>query len=112
MRFDDPRRAFKVVECEGVECVAELIVPSDTTVIYPMKPSGSWNNEHLRVESAIVGDIEADRTVAHSVIDDSFLYAEGERVVPEDFDADVAKVSAPGIHVFATRKGAEHWSDD
>lgn len=112
MTFDEPRRAFKKVgrpdsDRDGYVCT--LLVPEGARVVYPVKPSGSWNNEHLRVEEAIVDDIEGDRTEAYAATGTHFRYAEGERAVPDDFCADPSVVSAPGIHCFAVRTGAEHW---
>ena len=103
--FDEPRLAYKQVS-DGR--VATLIVPSGAKVIYPIS-SGSWNNEHLRVSEAIVDEIEGDETRAENAMESGFWYVEGERVVPDQFSDDQTVVSAPGIHVFATYKGAQHW---
>lgn len=108
LTFEEPRRAFKKVDADGEEVVCTLIVPAGARVVYPQS-AGSWNNEHLRIEAASVHEIDADTTLARSIINPEFLYREGERVVPEQFSDDVTTPSAPGIHVFATRKGAEHW---
>lgn len=105
LTFDEPRHAYKKVSDERV---CTLLVPPDTRVVYPQS-SGSWNNEHLRVEAAIVDDIEGDETRAENAMATGFWYVEGERVEPEDFSTDVSEVSAPGIHVFATEQGARHW---
>jgi hypothetical protein len=124
MEFDQPRHAYKSVAGDRV---CTLIVPADTPVVYPQS-SGSWNNEHLRVAEAIVDDISAPlrgresadssgdepdgewhETRAENAMESGFWYVEGERVEPDEFSDDVAKVSAPGIHVFATEVGARHW---
>lgn len=104
--FDDPRLAYKQVADERV---ATLLVPPETRVVYPAAPSRSWNNEHLRVEQAIVDSIEGDETRAENGMETGFWYEEGERVTPDEFDDSVDEVSAAGIHVFATYKGAAHW---
>jgi hypothetical protein len=105
MEFDQPRHAYKSV-AGGRVCT--LIVPADTPVVYPQS-SGAWNNEHLRVAEAIVDNIEGEDTRAENAMESGFWYVEGERVEPDEFSDNVAKVSAPGIHVFAREVGARHW---
>jgi hypothetical protein len=105
MEFDQPRHAYKSV-AGGRVCT--LIVPADTPVVYPQS-SGAWNNEHLRVAEAIVDDIGGEETRAENAMESGFWYVEGERVEPDEFSDNVAKVSAPGIHVFAREVGARHW---
>lgn len=103
--FDEPRRAFKKVSDERV---ATLIVPTGERIVYPVS-SGSWNNPKLRTERVIVDEIEGETDTARSIIDGETLYRVGHPVEPHEFCDDVEQVSAPGIHCFATRKGAEHW---
>jgi len=105
MAFEEPRKAYKKVDGGRV---ATLIVPAGTRVVFPVS-SGSWNNSKLRVEEAIVDEIEGGETVARSVVNGEILYRVGERVTPHEFCKDVERVSAPGIHCFATYKEAKHW---
>lgn len=114
--FDEPRFAFKKVTTETDDRVARLLILTGTRVVYPHKPSGSWNNTKLRVESAFVDDIEyvdrierAPELVTQSICSD-MEYESGTIVTPDEFDPDTSTVSAPGIHCFPTRKGAQHWS--
>jgi len=105
MEFDEPRYAYKQL---SDECVCRLIVPSGARVVYPVS-SGSWKNEHLRVESAIVDEIQGEETIVENAMESGFFYEEGECVEPDEFSADVEQVSASGIHVFAREHGARHW---
>lgn len=104
--FDRWKKAYKKAEND---VVITLLVPPQTRVVYPAAPKQSWNNSKLRLERAYVSNISGDSRVATSVCADDFTYHEHTLVYPHDFNPDPSKTSAPGIHCFPNRTGAEFW---
>ncbi len=99
---------YKKVGVEDGTSVATLRVPRTGTIVYP-DSSGSWNSTKIRVDEALVADIEGEYDTAYSLREPSFEYTVGELVEPSEFSSDPTTVSAPGIHCFPTRAGAVHW---
>jgi hypothetical protein len=113
--FDTPRTLWKRGHLQDDECIIELELPAGETLVYPCKPSHAWNNNKLRASAVRVRDIQTpggDQTnadVAYAPHVRGFAYPHGERVEPAAFSTETTTTDAPGIHCFATRKGAVHW---
>lgn len=90
-------------------------LPIGSRLVYPQKESHSWNNNKLRAEQVRVlgleeldgGETGEARAMAPHVRD--FEYRVGELAKPADFSTDTTTTDAPGIHCYATRKGAKYW---
>jgi hypothetical protein len=109
-RFEEPRLAYKSVATEqNGDAVATLLVPPETRVVYPAKPSHTWNSNKLRAERARVLDISDGESRAVGPHARSFVYEVGSTVEAETFNSDPHSATGGDLYCFATREGAENW---
>lgn len=111
-QFDEPRLAYKSVATESDgHAVCTLIIPSGTKVVYPAKPSQSWNSNKLRTERAVVRDIDAAESRAVGPHARSFVYKVGSTVEAETFNSDPHSATGGGLYCFADERAARHWGN-
>ena len=113
--FDEPREVWKKAHLPDRECLVRMELPAGERLVYPAKPSHSWNNTKLRASRVYVRAIEeidggeTPERIAESPHVKGFQYRVGELAEPIGFCEDTSTVDGAGIHCFATREGAEWW---
>lgn len=118
----EPTRVYKKVLCNGEGCIATLVLPVGSTVVYPivyMHGEIPYNSEHkMRTDKAVVVEIEHHDKREYqrfiSIADKNevfpFTYFVGKTVLPEkSLNHDEESVCESGIHFFTTRKAAEDY---
>ncbi len=58
----------------------------------------------LCIEKLLSGQIVSDNTVVYSDYDSEFKYIKGDVLSVSNFDSDITKVCAPGIHFYLTKE--------
>lgn len=111
---EEPRAVWKKGHADRGECVIRMDVPPGEQIVYPVKPSGPWNNSKIRASAVVVKELKplpgaTVSDVAHSPHVKGFKYPVGERVEPDGFNANTQTTDGAGIHCFATPMGAKHW---
>lgn len=116
--FDTDKVLWKKVHLPDREGLARLILPYNTRLVYPEKPSHSWNGNKLRAEFVVVDDIQeldgesAPEDTARAPHARDFTYTRNAFAFPDSFSDDTTTVDAPGIHCYATREGARYWGQE
>lgn len=115
--FDEPVELWKKAHLEDRHCLVRMRLPVGARLVYPKKESHSWNNNKLRAERVRVLRLEeieggdSGEAVATAPHVRDFEYRVGEIATPADFSTDTTTTDAPGIHCYATRKGAAYWGE-